>query len=291
MPEVETVSLDSPRRSSSAPIAASLRFEAPALTSEDAAREGSYGAQRKRERAAGVGGVARGVLALARNAGPRAGRSTGASLDRAAQLTQKTNQFNLTLVRRTPEEFERLAANPAAICRTLELGIGSRDHGLVGLVVADPRRRRAGPAVIDTLLLSCRVIGRTAEDHLLVARRGQRGPRGSPTAAQGFFVTGPRNGLVADLYPGSALLASGRGPWEYDLDKTDRSRAPYIARRSNDARNRDLTASSWTASRRCSGGRSRDTRRRRPSTVAGWDSLTQIRLVHALETTLRRSTT
>ena len=37
------------------------------------------------------------------------------SLERAAQLTQKTNQFNLTLVRRTIEEVRRLADDPGFI--------------------------------------------------------------------------------------------------------------------------------------------------------------------------------
>jgi len=43
------------------------------------------------------------------------------SLERSTQLTQKTNQFNLTLVRRTLDEVRRLVDDPSAICKTLEI--------------------------------------------------------------------------------------------------------------------------------------------------------------------------
>src|SRR2546423_13567551 len=89
-----------------------------------------------------------------------------ASLDRAAHLTQKTNQSNLTLNRRTREDLERLAGGDDVTCMTLELEDRFARHGLIGLGIL--RRSEDDPltAVIDTLLLSCRVIGRTAELHL-----------------------------------------------------------------------------------------------------------------------------
>ena len=118
------------------------------------------------------------------------------SIDRAAQLTQKTNQFNLTLRRHSREEIQRLADDESAICLTLELEDRFARHGLIGLGFVVPSDEDPDTAMIDTLLLSCRVIGRTAETHLLshlvreaVAHRFSR--------LRGIYVPGPRNALVA----------------------------------------------------------------------------------------------
>ena len=63
----------------------------------------------------------------------------GDSLDRVAQLTQKTNQFNLTLDRRTREEVERLLGGERTIGLTLELEDRFARHGLIGLAFARPQ--------------------------------------------------------------------------------------------------------------------------------------------------------
>ena len=86
---------------------------------------------------------------------------------RVAQLTQRTNQFNFTTVRRTEAEMRAMAA-----AGTIVLAVRVRDrfgdYGLVGEVVADIR----GTALqVDNFLLSCRVLGRGVE-HAIVARLG-----------------------------------------------------------------------------------------------------------------------
>jgi FkbH-like protein len=87
---------------------------------------------------------------------------------RVAQLTQRTNQFNFTTVRRT--EFEMRAA-AAAGSHVLRVNVRDRfgDYGLVGLMNADTRE---GDLVVDTLLLSCRVLGRGVE-HAMLRRLGE----------------------------------------------------------------------------------------------------------------------
>lgn len=87
---------------------------------------------------------------------------------RLAQLTQRTNQFNFTTVRRSESE---LRARRAAGSTLLRVRVKDRfgDYGLVGLAVADVD----GDAFkVDTLLLSCRVLGRGVE-HALVRRLGE----------------------------------------------------------------------------------------------------------------------
>jgi FkbH-like protein len=92
----------------------------------------------------------------------RVGFANSFSIPRIAQLTQKTNQFNLT-TRRYSEAGIR-ALSEAADALVLWLGLSDRfsDNGIVGVMIL--RRLSAGEWYIDTLLLSCRVIGRTVEN-------------------------------------------------------------------------------------------------------------------------------
>ncbi|MDR2013517.1 MAG: HAD-IIIC family phosphatase [Rhodanobacter sp.] len=81
---------------------------------------------------------------------------------RLAQLTQRTNQFNFSTVRRTESELRNLAKEASILRVRVKDRFG--DYGLVGLVihvVEDP------VLVADTFLLSCRVLGRGVEHTIL----------------------------------------------------------------------------------------------------------------------------
>ncbi len=83
---------------------------------------------------------------------------------RAAQLTQRTNQFNLTTRRYAEPELRALLDRPDARAFTLRVADRFGDYGLTGLLIA---RREGEAGVIDTLLLSCRVLGRDVERRLV----------------------------------------------------------------------------------------------------------------------------
>jgi FkbH-like protein len=87
---------------------------------------------------------------------------------RLAQLTQRTNQFNFTTVRRTEPEMRASQASGSVVLR---VNVSDRfgDYGLVGLIIAVARD---SDLVVDTLLLSCRVLGRGVE-HAMLARLGE----------------------------------------------------------------------------------------------------------------------
>jgi FkbH-like protein len=117
-------------------------------------------------------------------------------LPRVAQLLRKTNQFNLTTRRRTAQEVAALAADPSWVCLSLSLRDRLADHGVVGVGFAV---RRGEEAVVDTLLLSCRVIGRTAE-RLLLRELGRVAAERGCTTLVGCYRPTDRNSLVAGLY-------------------------------------------------------------------------------------------
>jgi FkbH-like protein len=83
---------------------------------------------------------------------------------RAAQLTQRTNQFNFTTVRHSELE---LRARPGDGSTVLRVKVRDRfgDYGLVGLVIIVDDVSRV--LRVDTLLLSCRVLGRGVEHAIL----------------------------------------------------------------------------------------------------------------------------
>ncbi|MEX0796929.1 MAG: HAD-IIIC family phosphatase [Acidimicrobiia bacterium] len=140
-------------------------------------------------------------------------------LNRIVQLIGKTNQFNLTSRRHSRATVEKMMDDPAFVCFYLKLSDRLADHGLVGVVIGE----MTGDAiVIDTMLMSCRVIGRTAEttmlDHIFL-----RGAELGAATARGIYVPSAKNGQVADLYArhGFGLIteAGDQTTWEFPLTK------------------------------------------------------------------------
>ncbi|MCA1587039.1 MAG: HAD-IIIC family phosphatase, partial [Acidobacteria bacterium] len=83
---------------------------------------------------------------------------------RVAQLTQRTNQFNCTTIRRTEDEVGRLAASGQLEGVVVEVRDRFGAYGLVGVVLF---RGRARALEVDTFLLSCRALGRGVEHRML----------------------------------------------------------------------------------------------------------------------------
>jgi FkbH-like protein len=104
---------------------------------------------------------------------------------RLAQLTQRTNQFNLTTRRRSEAELRALSEKGY---QSLAVHVRDRfgDYGLVGLVVYF---QRGDELVVDTMLLSCRVLGRCVE-HTMLRELGKKARElGLAAVALGFAAT------------------------------------------------------------------------------------------------------
>jgi FkbH-like protein len=83
-------------------------------------------------------------------------------LTRAAQMTQKTNQLNLTTPRYNVADLARFVESAEYAVLMLDYRDRFGDEGSVGLAIVDRAQGR-----IDTFLTSCRVIGRKVEKRLL----------------------------------------------------------------------------------------------------------------------------
>jgi FkbH-like protein len=83
---------------------------------------------------------------------------------RVSQLTQKSNQFNLTTVRRSEPEVRALVSNPDYFCFSTHVKDRFGDYGLIGVNVLE---LKAGCIIIETWLMSCRVLKRQVECEVL----------------------------------------------------------------------------------------------------------------------------
>lgn len=133
---------------------------------------------------------------------------------RIAQLTQRTNQFNLSLKRRSLEEVRSLAKD----CSVLIVKACDRfgDYGLVGVGVI--RNVESNVCEIDTLLMSCRVLGRGVEDAFLFAIAKASSAQGA-SLLRAPFVQGPRNQLLKDFLIRTGFREASRNDWELDITK------------------------------------------------------------------------
>jgi len=116
--------------------------------------------------------------------------ATEVTIPRIAQMTQKTNQFNLTTKRYTESDIRSLLEEGAQIW-TLAVADRFGDNGITGLMIL----KSENGWILDTLLMSCRVLGKGIEEAFFksVIRRYN----GVLTAQ---YIPTAKNGQVAEFY-------------------------------------------------------------------------------------------
>ena len=118
------------------------------------------------------------------------------TLERVAQLTQKTNQFNLTTRRYTESQIAEMAKKPGWQVVSIKVHDRFGDHGLVGVAITHDV---GDQCEIDTFLLSCRIIGRTVETAMLAHVAGSAVQRGRKRL-EGWFLPTRKNAPARDFY-------------------------------------------------------------------------------------------
>jgi FkbH-like protein len=143
-----------------------------------------------------------------------AGPST---FQRIAQLVNKTNQFNLTTRRRTEAEVRELAADPESAIYWMRVTDRYTDNGIVGVAIVVPDALEGAPALrLDTLLLSCRVIGRSLETALVAHLALCARMRGYQLLI-GEFVPSGRNASAEEFLESIGFKSIEGGKYCYDL--------------------------------------------------------------------------
>jgi FkbH-like protein len=150
-------------------------------------------------------------------------RACDEDLPRAAQLTQKTNQFNLTTRRYTEQELRALQATPGTDVFIASVTDKYGDNGKV--LVSIVRREARETAELDTFLMSCRVVGRFIEDQILDQLVKELRADGLSRLRVQFIPTrknAPARAFIERLRGGRLVSddASGAQTWEFDIAKT-----------------------------------------------------------------------
>jgi FkbH-like protein len=148
--------------------------------------------------------------------------ATSFSIPRIAQLTQKTNQMNMTTRRYTEAQIAAFAGDPAYAV----FSVASRDRfgaeGIIGVLIL---RLDGAECLIDTFLLSCRVIGRGIEQ-LMVAFSADVARKKGARRLVGEFIPTAKNQPAAGLYERTGLTRGSEALFQADLDTVS---VPYPA--------------------------------------------------------------
>jgi FkbH-like protein len=188
-------------------------FDHPVVTEEDRNRNAYYTQTRQFGREMrGAGDLQKFIGGLALEV--RFAPVSPDTLPRAAQMTQRTNQFNFTAVRRTEPDLRALLRDGYE-CFTVDVSDRFGVYGIVGLLIW---REAENTLEVDTFLLSCRALGRGVEHRMLAFLAGRALERGLRTVRVRAVPTGknqPARQFIRDV---AASFEQRGGPgFRYDL--------------------------------------------------------------------------
>ena len=133
---------------------------------------------------------------------------------RIAQLTQRSNQFNLRTVRYTEAEIESISQNDNHICLYFMLKDKFGDHGLISVVILDKQPDRS--LFVSEWLMSCRVLKRGMEE-FIVNKMIQTAAEQGYEKVTGEYIPTAKNAMVKDLYEKMGFARVGENCFEADV--------------------------------------------------------------------------
>ena len=138
---------------------------------------------------------------------------------RIAQLTNKSNQFNLTTRRFTQAEIQAMAEDERYVTLYGKLSDKFGDNGVVSVVIGEIKEDRLD---IILWLMSCRVLKRDMEYAMMDALAGRCQALGLRTV-RGYYFPTAKNGMVRDFYAKQGFdkiedAPDGSTAWRLELD-------------------------------------------------------------------------
>jgi FkbH-like protein len=116
---------------------------------------------------------------------------------RVAQLTQRSNQFNLRTKRYTEEDIRQVMADKSKTALAISLKDKFGDYGLISAVILEEKEDDI--LFIDTWIMSCRVLKRGVEA-LVLNEIAERARQLNRRFIVGEFLPTAKNGIVKDHY-------------------------------------------------------------------------------------------
>jgi len=139
------------------------------------------------------------------------------SLPRVAQLTQRSNQFNLRTQRYTDEDLKSMIESKEYIAISYTLVDKYGDNGLISAVVL---KKEKDFMFVDTWIMSCRVLKRTMEPFVLNTIVEEAKKLGYSKLI-GEYLPTAKNGMVKDHYKNFGFDEK-EGRWELNIDSFEK---------------------------------------------------------------------
>lgn len=183
-------------------------FETLTLTDEDWVRGKMYVEDRKRNEHRQV---APSLDEFLKNLEMQADvkRANSFTIPRIAQLTQRTNQFNLTTRRYNEVQIQALCDLQKYNVYSISVKDRFGDSGIVGVAIVE---QVGANCRIDTFLMSCRVIGRQVEK-VLLSKIARDAHAAGMLEMMGEYLPTSKNSLVKDFYLQMGFKRDPGEPW------------------------------------------------------------------------------
>lgn len=134
---------------------------------------------------------------------------------RVAQLSQRSNQFNLRTVRYAESDIEMLGLSDDHLTFSFTLEDKFGDNGLIGVIIL--RKEDKDTAFIDTWFMSCRVLKRGMEHFMLNTIVAAAKVKGY-VYLKGEYIPTAKNGMVKNHYE-QLGFTSANGQWILDIER------------------------------------------------------------------------
>ena len=189
-------------------------FEVQKITEEDLKRREMYSEQQKRTKFENeVGNFDEFLKQM--NIEVEIKKADSFSIPRISQLTLKTNQFNLTTKRYQEEDIENLANSSDRIVECAKVSDKFGDNGITGVYIVEKSDEEW---IIDSFLLSCRIIGRGVED-VMISQLIERARKENVKIIKGKFIPTQKNKPAENFYKEFGFTQEGNY-WVFDVGNT-----------------------------------------------------------------------
>jgi len=218
LPEINVIDLPDDPALYVETLAEVNEFNALRVTEEDAKRGRMYASERKRRR---LHSTFTDISEFLRTLDVKVTivEANSFTIPRVSQLTQKTNQFNMTTKRYREEDIKNFAESNKFTVLSAKVEDKFGDNGIAGMAIVEKDEKKW---CIDTFLLSCRVIGRRIEE-TLIARIVDEAQKEKVQTLIGHFIPTKKNAPARDFYKNSGFKLINEIDdlqiWEFDVAK------------------------------------------------------------------------
>ncbi len=193
LPEVLTITLPEDETNIPCFLRHVWAFDRLTITDEDRRRTQMYKAEKERQKMKNSNSLKKYLDSLQLKVSIYPMHES--QLSRVAQMTQRTNQFNLNTIRRTEVDIKELVCEEGTICWVIEASDRFGEYGIVGTVITI---EKGDSLFVETFLLSCRILGREVEDAVLIGLKEYCNEKEINTIEAEYHVT-QKNRPVLDF--------------------------------------------------------------------------------------------